>query len=431
MNLASEIKACETCAKSKRKCGKERPRCHRCSSRDIDCVYPPARPSSFVLLQQDHETPASCNTSSTMFDAPGNLWDPNILLCPLPEFDVPLSACNTDLHLTTPAPTPPKSQTLEWFMAPETWESTPVAQKEPPPEWFTPYASIALKRFLKGLQHRLNQWVSTGGTDFLHKQLYSYRNPRCIQDAQTALALYLARTDENEEAVFRTLDDRARQLLEDEESAHKTPGSLDVFGHLARVHALITYQIIGLLDGDIHLRAAAEARADLMNAWLDEMVERIGTASAICSGDFENDIVLMAEWLGIGIKDALVDGRAMQSLRMREDVVWHTWIFAESLRRTWITGHGLFVTYHALQKGWAVCGGSMKITAGEGMWDAPSSYAWSKLLRETKVLFMEGTATEKLFLEASPGEVDNFTKGIMDISHGFERMVEWAAEAIA
>lgn len=382
-----------------------------------------------MLLPEDHETPISCSDSITL-NGSGNFWDPNILFCPLPELDIPLSACNVDLPLTKPASLPPKSQTLEWFMAPETWEEVLVTHGELPLEWTPPYASIALKRFLKGLRHRLNQWVSAGGTNFIHKHLYSFRNPRCIQDAQTALALYLARTDENEEAVFRTLDDRARQLLEDEE-AHKDPGSLDVFGHLARVHALMTYQVIGLLDGDIHLRAVAETRTELLNAWLDQMIERVRTTSAFCTGDVDQEILLVAEWLGIGIKDTLVGRQAAQNPQVREEIVWHTWIFAESLRRTWITCHGLYITYHALQKGWAICRGNMKITAGEGMWDAASSYAWAKVLRETKVLFVEGSDTDRLFLEASPDEVDEFTKGIMEMSHGIERMIQWAATAVA
>lgn len=427
--MASEIKACESCAKSKRKCGKERPRCHRCSSRDMDCVYPPARPSSFVLLPEDHETPASFGTS-TSFNGTCDLWDPNILLCPLPELAVPLSACDVDLQLAKPALAPPKNQTLDWFMAPETWKSIPLDPREPRAEWTPPYANTALKRFLKALQHRLSQWPSTGGTDFLHKHLYSFRNPRCVQDAQTALALYLARTDENEDAVFRTLGDRARQLLEDE-APHKTTSSLDVFGHLARVHALMTYQVIGLLDGDIHLRAVAEGRTEVLKTWLDQMIESVWANSGVCTGDVDDDIVFMANWLGIGINDSLAGGQAARSPLVREEVVWHMWVFAESLRRTWITGHALLITYHALQKGWAVCQGSMKITAGKGLWDAPSSYAWSKLLRESKVLFMEGTATERLFLEARPDEVDDFTKGIMEMSHGFERMVRWAATVVA
>lgn len=432
MNIVPEVKACETCAKSKRKCGKERPRCHRCSSRDMECIYPPARPSSFVLLRDDPETPASCDTSTTLDNTRG-FWDPNVLFCSLPELDVSPSAYNADLHLIKPASIQPKSQNCDWFMAPETWKPTFAS---PPPceradtQWTPPYANAILKRYLRGLQRRLYAWVSTGGTDFLHRHLYRFRNPRCVQDAQGALALYMARNDENEDAVFRTINDRARQLLEDEERGPAHAGRLDVVGHLARVHALMTYQIIGLLDGDIHLRATAEARREVLSAWLGQMIECVRTASTFYCGGVDDDLALLANGLGIGMKGALMDGQALFPA-VREEIVWHAWILAESLRRTWITGHGLLITYHALQTGWATCEGSMKMTAGQGMWDAPSSYAWAKVARETKVFFMDGTATERLFLEANANEVDSFTKGLMEMSHGPERVERWEIAATA
>lgn len=419
MNIVPEIKACEACAKSKRKCGKEKPRCHRCESRDVDCIYPPARPSSFVLLQDDPMTPASSNTSAAL-DRFADIWDPNILLCPLPEFDLPLSACNVDLHLSRPSPTPPKHLTCEWFMAPETWESFVLQKYARDPQWRPPYSNAVLKRFLEGLQRRLYKWVSTGGTDFIHRRLYTFRNPRCVQDAQTTLALYLARTDSNEGAVFSTLHDRARQLLEDEDR-HATSNSLDLFEHLARVHALITYQIVGLLDGDIHLRTAAEGRMELLNTWLEQMFECVRVVSSFCPGGIDDSVSVISNAIGLGIEL----GQAQESQVMREEVVWHAWILAESIRRTWITVQGLHTTYHALQKGWADCSGSIKLTAGQGMWGAPSSYAWAKVARETDIWFIEGTDMERLFIEATADKVDEFTKGIMEMTFGMERMERW------
>lgn len=421
MNTIPETKACETCAKSKRKCGKERPRCHRCSSRDIDCVYPPARPSCFVRLRDDQDTPvSSISVPSTTPSTTSDLWDPSILLCPLPEFDdLPLPTYNVDVQVYKPTATAiPTSNSLEWFMASRTWESIPQLPEVSSPQWTPPYANATLKRFLKDLQHRLNKWVTEGGNDFLHKHLYAFRNPRCIQDAQTMLALYLARNPETEDAVFRTLRDRARQLLDDE--AGRQEADLDVFDHLARVHALMAYQIIGLLDGDIALRAVAETRTELLHEWLEQMMQSVRKNADACTGDIDRDILLIARWVGFDVGGTL----------MREDVVWHAWIFAESLRRTWVTGHGLLVTYQALQKGWATCPGSMKLTAGQGLWDATSSWAWAKVVEETKVLFIEGAWSERLFMEASPDEVDDFMKGIMVMTHGMDKMVRWTAPLI-
>lgn len=435
MNIIQETKACESCAKSKRKCGKERPKCHRCSSRDLPCEYPPARPSSFVLLQDSSETPPSCETSVASEDVVG-LWSPSILLhCPFPDLDLSLAASDmpVDLQLPRPTPLPLKHLRCDWFMSPETWSSeevTHLPKSVPdtniPPEPTPPYGNEVLRRFLKDVQQRLDGWVTTGGTTFIHKQLYTFRNPRCILDAQTALALYRSRTEETEDMVFRTLNDRAKQLLVDEEQ-HRTSSSHDTFSHLARVQALLTYQVVGLLDGDIHQRATAEERMKMLMTWADQMVDSVRAASDFVShGDGHHSVV--AQGLGLGIKDILPDNhRQPLSLITQEEVVWHTWIFAESLRRTWIIVQGLYATYHALKKGWAVCAGSMKLTAGQGVWDAPSSHAWAKVLRETNVWFVEGSNTEILFTQALPGEVDDFTKSCMEITYGLERMERWGS----
>lgn len=433
MNIVPEVKSCEKCAKAKRKCGKEKPRCHRCESRDLDCHYPPARPSAFVRLQDDPFapdvpiSPASCNTLATLCDS-ADMWDPSIMLCPLPEFNLPLSVCNADLHLSKPSPTIPKHLTCEWFMAPDSWKALARPQYVKNPQWKPHYGNAVLKRFLKGIQRRLNEWVSTGGTDFIHRHLYEFRNPRCVQDAQTTLALYLARTDENEDAVFRTLDDRARQLLEDEKRHAPSSGGLEVFEHLARVHALMTYQIVGLLDGDIHLRTAAESRTKLLETWVEQMIERMRSTSAFCSENMGDYLAVVANVMGLGTEDC--PGQAQQDQAMRQDLIWRAWVLAESLRRTWVTVRGLNITYHALQKGWADCCGSIKLTAGQGMWDAPSSHAWAEVTREKDVWFIEGTETERLFVEATADNVDDFTKGCMEMSFGRDRMEHWGHVAI-
>lgn len=313
-------------------------------------------------------------------------------------------------------------------MSLETWDPeytivhTPKSSPKPQPT--PPFGDGVLRRFLKNIQRRLGAWVSTGGTTFIHKQLYTFRKPRCILDAQTALALYLSRTDENEDMVFRALDERAKQLLQ-EEATHQTSSSHDAFSHLARVQALLSYQIMGLLDGDIRQRAKAEERMETLITWLDQMVESVRTAAA---SDGDGDHFAVAKGLGLGIKDILTADPAMLHHITQEEVVWHIWIYVESLRRTWIIVQGLNATYHALKKGWAICPGSMKVTAGQGVWDAPSSHAWATVVRDTNIWFIEGTGTEVLFTQAMPSEVDEFTKSCMEITFGMERMERWGSD---
>lgn len=428
MNIVPETKACESCAKSKRKCGKERPRCHRCSSRDQPCEYPPARPSSFVLLADESETPQSCATSVETKSAAG-AWSPSMLFDPLTDFDVPLPSGEIDLQLSRPLfITPAKHLTCDWFMSPSTWKCPEVLsqRQEPgrPPQPMPPYGNRVLKRYLKDMERQLGGWVSTGGTTFIHKQLYTLRRPRCILDAQTALALYLSRTDENEEMVFRALDDRAEQLLLEEEK-HRTSSSHNTFDHLARVQSLLTYQVMGLLDGDIHQRATAEERMKTLMDWVNQMVESVRVASTFVPASHDGDHSVVAKGLGLNIKGIIPDQQALLNSVTQEEVIWHIWICTESLRRTWIAVQGLNATYHALKKGWALCPGSMKLTAGKGVWDASSSFTWAQVIRATNVWFMECVDTEILFTHATPDQVDDFTKSCMEISFGMERMERW------
>lgn len=313
-------------------------------------------------------------------------------------------------------------------MSPETWKSEETtiqaSAPSPMPQPSPPFGNGVLRRFLKDIQRRLEAWVSTGGTTFIHKQLYTFRKPRCILDAQTALALYLSRTDENEDMVFRALDERARQLLKEEEK-HQTSSSHDAFSHLARVQALLSYQIMGLLDGDIQQRATAEDRMEILMTWLDQTIESVRTASA---SHVDGHHFVVAKGLGLGITDILADDQIMLYDITQEEVVWHIWSFTESLRRTWIITQGLNSTYHALKKGWAMCPGSMKVTAGQGVWDAPSSHAWATIVRDQNIWFIEGTGTEGLFAQAMPGEVDEFTKSCMEITYGMERMERWGTD---
>lgn len=435
MSIVPENKACDACAKSKRKCGKEIPACHRCSSRGIDCVYSPARPSAFVRLQ-DNSTPGeSCPTptptpsSISYRDNNSSTWDPNVLFPTLTEFDIPLPLNSTDLrldHYCQPAPIA-KHLNCDWFMSQRTWESP--AHLPGPCDIYTtapPYAATALNRFLKSIHQRVGEWVLKASNDFVHRQLYAFNNPRCIQDVYTALALYLAKTPENEDIVYRTLGDRVKQLLQDQEK-HNTSSSLDVFNHLARCQALLVYQIIGLLDGDIRLRGSAEDRRATMELWLDQLLEAMTTASTFCPPNGDTNIISVAKALGIGIKDMLTDDHMVQCPTIREETVWHIWIFTESLRRTWIVSMALHTSYHAVRSGWATCCRSMKVTARKGVWEAPTSYVWGQRCMTQDILFIEGTEMEKLFTQVRPDEVDYFAKWCMEITYGSERMERWGA----
>lgn len=447
MEVVPEVKACESCARSKRKCGKESPHCHRCASRGLECIYPlPTRPSAFVRLQ---DAPVSTTTTPapTMpakdIGKPLDMWDPSMLLSFSPtttQFGSMLSS-PTDLDLARPSAllpyAPAKQLSTDWFMSPESWKiehDLPHYEEPMPP---TPYSRVALKAFLTTGQRWLSDWISTGGTPFIHKQLYSFRLPRSVQDAYTTVALYLLRTEENEDMVHRTIQDRSAQLLQDE-GKHTTSSSLNPFGHLSRVHALLVYQIICLLDGDIRLRALAEERIPTMMAWLKQMLESVSFASQLTPSG-SSGAMTAARGLGLGIVDVMdvaastTPGAATPANRMstctnsssQEEVLWHAWIFTESVRRTWIFAQGIHVVYDVILKGWTVCAGALKMTTASDVWDAPNSYAWTKICVEKNVRLSTPNEVENFLTEARPEDVDDFAKSLLEIMFGKAKMERW------
>lgn len=241
--------------------------------------------------------------------------------------------------------------------------------------------------------------------------------------------------------VHRIIEERSAQFLKDEEK-HKMSSSLNPFGHLARVHALLSYQIICLLDGDIRLRGLAEERIPIMMAWLKQMLDSVSFAAQFTPSGAEGALTA-ARGLGLGIvdiMDAMSSASASASTTpggtpaiattgfnpsSQEEVLWHTWIFAESVRRTWIFAQGLHTVYEVILKGWTMCAGALKITTVSDVWDASSSYAWSKVCVDRDVRLSSPTEIENFLTEARPEDVDDFTKSLLQIMFGKAKIERW------
>jgi len=59
-----------------------------------------------------------------------------------------------------------------------------------------------------------------------------------------------------------------------------------------------------------------------------------------------------------------------------EQLVWYSWILAESLRRTWLVISAIHGVYMSSQDGLAHCLGGMMFTSRQGFWDASSALSW-------------------------------------------------------
>ena len=405
-----ETKACRSCAMAKRRCGKQTPHCLRCRTRGIECTYPPTKPNSFVLCRED--TPAIESES-------------------FPDRSLQLSANSPCLRIGRAGDArlgldfPGLSSTLiddqfpsSWFASLETWQvRVPTADE----------GSLSipdLKHFITKILRWLAEWVEKGSNPFIHAWLYRTRPPRCVQDAYTTLSCYFHRTASNEQFAFRIIEDRVKNLiaeynmpLTDPSNNSMTSIHLDPFEHVARVHALLAYQIIGLYDGDIRLRYLSETYMPVLNNWMQEMVHH-GSNNECIGG-----------YVTLSALEQTLDGFGSSHSSQKENLLWHSWILTESARRTWVVGSGIQAVFLALQQRVGIpCQGGMMITTRQGIWEAQSSVAWEKLCLKVHVGLMQMAEAERLFTDFTPNEINEFTKVALEVAFGKERMERWGVQ---
>ncbi|KAF2500621.1 hypothetical protein BU16DRAFT_253623 [Lophium mytilinum] len=407
--MAADLKACSGCAKAKRKCGRQTPACQRCRDRGFDCVYPPPKPSYFVLSEAPTSPLADTFTGdrtslSGLTTAEFLNGEINVASPPEPaDLSVHFPHCSTTWS------------SVAWFLSPETWEIDryPVTLTTAP-------CNGVLKRHIRSTQAWLEQWIATGSNPFIHSHLYATRFPSCIQVAYTTLSAYLNRTEANTETILRIVEDRTNELLLEngvtfgdlgQENNTASP-QLEVLDHLARIHALFVYHTISLFDGDIRSRSLAEPRCHVLNRWVSQMVD--------CARHSLSQLSFAFSPLDLtqGSLPAPYPTSTTENL-------WHTWILSESVRRTWMTVTGMYAVYHALQQGWTLCPGGIMFTNSQGVWQAETASAWEKICLEGVVMFMQRFEAERLFSEASPSDVDEFGKRMMEITFGIKKVESW------
>ena len=159
-----------------------------------------------------------------------------------------------------------------WFATPETWEIY-----QAPLEGIKQYGVLDLRRLVRKLHRWLKQWLERGSNPFIHRT----RFPRYIQDAYTTLSSYFHKTVSNEQIVLKIIEDRVTRLLL--ENSDTDPAALDPLEHIARVQALLVYQVLGFYDGDVRLRCLAEIHIPVLYDWMRQVVERASRATCLGS----------------------------------------------------------------------------------------------------------------------------------------------------
>lgn len=303
-----------------------------------------------------------------------------------------------------------------WFLAAETWR----IHLPPPRPSPMGISSAALKDFVKMTQSWFERWVMTGSNPFIHPRLYSANFPACVQVALATLSSYIHKTPANTEIIFQIVEDRSNQLLKENgillenldiavEDSNEEETEVGLFEQLARLHALMVYQIIGLFDGDIRSRHVAEKHIAIQDSWANQLLQS-------AANTLLHDSQVLAQ--------ATQHFPGPQTLMQQQ---WHLWILSESIRRTWHIAVGLSSIYFMLLQRWTLGPGGVMYTNSRGIWDASSAAEWENCCMVRDVAFLQRFEGKKLLEEVTPADVDEFGKAMLEITFRGEAIQKWKA----
>ncbi|KAK0712492.1 hypothetical protein B0T26DRAFT_651121 [Lasiosphaeria miniovina] len=383
MSSAAETKACDRCAKAKRKCDRGQPACVRCATRELTCTYPAPRPSCWVLVN------SASDAGRPETDVPS-----------MPLFANVLESVSAQPRLQTGLST-------GWFLTPETWVLQPI-----------PKGGLGVVEFVYPTLHRLRRqihslmldWVSKGSSPLIHARLYQVRFPRCMQDAYMTLSAYTTQVPQTEKMVRRIISDRSAQLMR--QYARTSPSDLDAFEHLARVQALLIFTALGFFDEDDGLRHIATTQLQVLERWSLQMLEATRLAA------------------GVGLLGVSPPNSQTSNGSNEHDVemMWHAWIIAESVRRTWFMSCTLQAIHTVTHRYALQCHGDIMFTLLTGVFDAPTCWAWAKICSERDISFMSRMHVRRLLGEKTPDDVDFFGKMVLELMYGVSKVQNWGAD---
>ena len=342
-------KSCLNCVKGKRRCDSAVPQCQRCASKGLACDYLGANQSAPDSGPMSQFRTEDGDLQPTM---PGLLINDNFET----SNDTDL---NSGMGLLPFVP----EQGLDWSELQNVGDMEDYVDAIPGAiesgnnyvitgalyQSRVAFASRQFKTY-PGMFYRRGQ------TPFIHRHMYDAYTPTVIYDALSSCALYCGKNEENESLVFSDISRRVRQLKDETQRSFLSP-----IDHLASVQALLLYQIIRLLDGDVRQRADAESDEAVLISWNEQLQDRVQPPSL--SSELESSS---------GLQGAMITSS------------WQDWILSESVRRTVLTCYMLQGAYSFLKLGYDNVSGKvdkLSFTAQSTLWKAPSEYHWREALK--------------------------------------------------
>ncbi|KAH7110601.1 hypothetical protein B0J11DRAFT_448147 [Dendryphion nanum] len=402
----SRQKSCLACVQSKRKCDKGIPKCQRCVARKSDCEY-----NGRYLEQRPPNARGNADENYA-------LAEPIIKSLAEPQMPSNWQLQSTSLFPDTTAILPWMSDAFFGLGTNQfsfgsiskdfSLDSTVIN------DMIARYNSYEIGHIIPEVnaQDRVGfvakrlalipkTFTEEGQTFFIHRALFQEKSPPALQDALSACALYSMKTTKNQALVFSNLEHKRLQLI-----ANTDPLVVSRTNLLAAIQALILYQIIRLFDGDIRLRAQAEADESVLMMWATHL--RLRTHQVPPSP------LSLAE---------------THSLPQNAFTDWHRWLIEESSRRTVITAFLLKGVYGFLKLGYdTVPDLRMSFTVQAALWNSQSETGWRRACSERERLELQVTHWDEVIGKAKSEDMEELGVLIMVMLEGVDATRKWLGE---
>ncbi|KAI1777238.1 hypothetical protein F4818DRAFT_341598 [Hypoxylon cercidicola] len=320
--MTSRQKSCVPCAKSKRRCEPQTPRCPRCARRGFNCYY------KNVPVRDLGRTPTGQGEDE---------------ISQLSSNDIAHIVESGTVSISNEATSPGALAAIAGRL-----DASPICWQVWMPGLHPgyPVQTAVDRRPLDVLTRNIMSWpvtfVQKLEAPFIHPSLQHAQSlPPPLEGAFSASAIYLSKTADTKDIVLNIIERKVDQLIGLDLS------SLSIEGHLASLQAFLILHIIQLWDGDIRQRAQAEMHSYTLESWALVLHMRIAEAAREQDGD----------------------------------LTWHRWITLESARRTTLMTLMAQGTYEMHKYG--VCSyvpnlSEMHFTTVDGPWNAHSQKDWKK-----------------------------------------------------
>ncbi|KAI1803352.1 hypothetical protein F4811DRAFT_572153 [Daldinia bambusicola] len=416
---SSKQKSCNACVRSKRRCDQRTPACSNCTKKRRLCIYGQQSDT------RSYGNSASVSTSLDSLDGPplasygGNLTldDGGVCVAMGSNVDIPpdetiqlddtfeslLDSMNGHgfgdipglpdfVRQDTQIVSIPRSKTL----GPQDYSKMSAVCDDYAP-WQLADPSTRIAYAMKTFKNIHTTIAQDNSTLCMHRYLYVTNTPPWILQVFSVCVLYANHTEATRGLVLKVLHENVNNLKITANNISLTPRE-----KLARVHALVAYQTIRMFDGDVTLGQQADNDVPLLEAWNGELRK---------------------------MRDNL-DGFAelnVTEIRNNPPESWERWLFAESVRRTYMISAAL-IHFWGLLKGRRVpsdLGDWQYIhrwTLSRHLWTSTNPLDFHRAWKEKPMWIISAFRFDDFVRTGKGDDIDDFALAFLVLAFGVNEM---------